>query len=157
MPFFLSEISSARAAYRLGSGSAKLSIHGDLLSDTVPSAQMSSVPGLRKKLSPIVEDESAGTVRARFSNVNRLRSGVQVIVGGASTNGPGAIWKSTLLSWKPRPHTGAAYHQLRSKEFQPGCVSSGSKYQPSPTILPVTLRIPPHRNQLEIASSNVPD
>src|SRR2546425_2345932 len=35
----------------------------------------SGVPGLRKKLSPIVELESAGTVRARFSNVNSARSG----------------------------------------------------------------------------------
>src|SRR5258706_1785190 len=153
--FFLSEISSARAAYRLGSGSAKLSIHGDLLSDTVPSAQMSSVPGLRKKLSPIVVDESAATVRARFSNVKRLRSGVQVNVGGASTSRPGGIWKSTLLSWKPRPDTGAAYHQLRSKEFQPGCVSSGSKYEPSPTILPVTRRIPRARSDSAIASTAV--
>src|SRR5258706_309545 len=105
MPFFLSEISSARAAYRLGSGSAKLSIHGDLLSDTVPSAQMSSVPGLRKKLSPIVEDDSAGTVRPRFSNGKRLKSGVQGAVGGASTDGPGVILKTTPLSSKPRPDT----------------------------------------------------
>src|SRR5260370_40503579 len=81
MPFLLSEISSARAAYRLGSGSAKLSIHGDLLSDTVPSAQMSSVPGLRKKLSPIVEDDSAGTVPPRFLNGNRLQTGGQVARG----------------------------------------------------------------------------
>src|SRR5258705_2661017 len=128
MPFLLSEISSARAAYRLGSGSAKLSIHGDLLSDTVPSAQMSSVPGLRKKLSPIVEDDSAGTVRARFSNGKRLKSGVQVTVGGASTDGPGVIWKSTLLSWKPRPHNGAAYHHFKSKEFQPRIASTSSRH-----------------------------
>src|SRR5437016_6297361 len=140
IPFFRNEISSARAAYRFGSGRAKLSIHGDRLNDTVPSAQMSSVPGLRKKLSPIVVDESAATVRARFSNVNRVRSGFHVITGGASTNAPGVIWKSTLLSWKPNPETGAAYHQLRSNEFQLGCVSIGSKYEPSPTILPVTRR-----------------
>src|SRR5467141_5347744 len=98
MPCFRNESASARAAYRLGSGSTKLSIHGDRLNDTVPSAQMSSVPGLRKKLSPIVVDESAVTVRARFSNVKRVRSGFHVITGGASTNGPGVIWKSTLLS-----------------------------------------------------------
>src|SRR5437667_3350843 len=155
IPFFRNEISRARAAYRFGSGSAKLSIHGDLLNVTVPSAQMSSVPGLRKKLSPIVVDESAATVRARFSNVKRLRSGVHVITGGASTNAPGVIWKSTLLSWKPRPDIGAAYHQLRSNEFQPGCVSSGSKYEPSPTILPVTPRIPRARRDSAIASTAV--
>src|SRR5881394_4529273 len=35
--------------------------------------------------------------------------------------GPGldAMWKSTLLSWNPRPDTGAAYHQVRSQAFQP--------------------------------------
>src|SRR3989449_11785761 len=87
MPFFRNEISRARAAYRFGSGSAKLSIHGDRLNDTVPSAQISSVPGLRKKLSPIVVDESAATVRARFSNVKRVRSGFHVMTGGASTTG----------------------------------------------------------------------
>src|SRR5436309_3888872 len=103
---------------------------------------MSSIPGLRKKLSPIVVDESAATVRARFSNVNRLRSGVQVITGGASTKGPGVMSKSTLLSWKPRPDTGAAYHQLRSKVFQLGWVTVGSKYGPCPTTLPATRRSP---------------
>src|SRR3989449_4815487 len=61
---------------------------------------------LRKKLSPIVELESAGTVRARFSNVNSARSGDHVITGGVSTAGPGVILKSTLLSWKPSPETG---------------------------------------------------
>src|SRR6266566_397260 len=114
---------------------------------------MSSIPGLRKKLSPIVVDESAATVRARFSNVNRLRSGVQVITGGASTNGPGVMSKSTLLSWKPRPDTGAAYHQLRSKVFQLGWVNVGSKYEPSPTTLPVTRRSPRARNDSAIAST----
>src|ERR1041384_8260008 len=131
MPFFRSEISSARAAYRFGAGSAKLSIHGDRFNATVPSAQMSSVPGLRKKLSPIVVPESAGTVRARFSNVNSCRAGFQSMTGGASTNGPGAIWESTPVWWDPRPDAGAAYHQLRSNEPQFQCVSVGSKYEPS--------------------------
>src|SRR5207244_12659432 len=97
-PLRSSAAASARAAYRLGSGSAKLSVAGLRPSATVPSAQMSGVPGLRKKLSPIVELESAGTVRARFSNVNSARSGDQVITGGVSTAGPGVILKSTLLS-----------------------------------------------------------
>src|SRR5258706_4342807 len=118
MPFFRNEISSARAAYRFGSGRAKLSIQGDRFNDTVPSAQMSSVPGFRKKLSPIVDDESAVTVRARFSNVKKPRSGFHVMTGGASTNGPGVILKSTLLSWKPRPEIGAAYQQIRSDQVQ---------------------------------------
>src|SRR5213076_1472382 len=39
-------------------------------------------PPLRKKLSPTVERESEGTVRARFSNVISPRSGDQVIAGG---------------------------------------------------------------------------
>ena len=117
-PFFRSDATRARAAYRLGSGSATLSTDGLRPSATVPSAQTSHVPGFRKKLSPMVELDSAGTVRARFSNVNRLRSGDQVITGGASTAGPGAMWKSTLLSWNPRPETGAAYHQFRSHAFQ---------------------------------------
>src|SRR5439155_140762 len=82
MPFFCKVASSARAANRLGSGRAKLSIHGERLSETVPSAQTSSVPGFRKKLSPMVDDDSAGTVRARFSNVKKCRSGFQVIAGG---------------------------------------------------------------------------
>ena len=67
----------------------------------------------------MVELESGGAVRARFSNVMRPRSGDQVITGGASRPGPGAMWKSTLLSWNPRPDTGAAYHQVRSHAFQP--------------------------------------
>src|SRR5437899_9588098 len=82
IPFFCKDAASARAANRFGSGSAKLSIHGARLSETVPSAQISSVPGLRKKLPPIVEDDSAGTVRARFTNVNRSRARVHVIVVG---------------------------------------------------------------------------
>src|SRR2546422_10751982 len=92
---------------------------------------------LRKKLSPIVELESAGTVRARFSNVNSARSGDHVITGGVSTAGPGVILKSTLLSWKPSPETGAAYHQFKSHAFQPGWTTVGSKYEPSPTSFPV--------------------
>ena len=103
---------------------------------------MSIVPGVRKKLSPIVVPESAGTVRARFSNVNMLKSGVHVITGGASTAAPGAMWKSTLLSWKPSPEMGAAYHQFRSQVFHPGCTSVGSKYEPSPTSFPVMRRMP---------------
>ncbi len=74
---------------------------------------------VRKKLSPIVEADSAATVRARFSNVISPRSGDQAITGGASTAGPGSIRKSTLLSWKPSPDTGAAYHQVRSQAFHP--------------------------------------
>ena len=88
---------------------------------------MSQLPGVRKKLSPMVVLESAGTVRARFSKVNSPNSGDHVIVGGWSTAAPGAIWKSTLLSWKPSPETGAAYHQFKSQAFQPGWTSTGSK------------------------------
>src|SRR2546428_3130903 len=127
MPFFSREAARARAAYRLGSGSAKLSIHGLRPSATVPSAQMSQLPGVRKKLSPMVELDSAGTVRARFSEVKRASSGDQVIAGGWSTAAPGAMWKSTLLSWKPSPETGAAYHQFKSHAFQPGWTSTASK------------------------------
>src|SRR5205823_12217659 len=112
---------------RLGSGSAKLSIHGLRPSATVPSAQMSQVPGVRKKLSPMVVLESPGTVWARFSKVNSPNSGDQVMVGGWSTAAPGAMWKSTLLSWKPSPETGAAYHQFKSQAFQAGWTSTGSK------------------------------
>jgi len=50
---------------------------------------------------------------------------------------------------------GAAYHQLRSNEFQPGCVRIGSKYEPSPTILPATRRIPCARRESAIASTTV--
>src|SRR5947199_3447302 len=153
--FFIRKAAPARAAYRLGSGSAKLSIHGFRPSATVPSAQMSQVPGVRKKLSPMVVLESAGTVRARFSKVNSPSSGDQVIVGGWCTAAPAATWKSTLLSWKPSPETGAAYHQFKSQEFQPGCVSVGSKYEPSPTIRPVTRRSPRARNDSAIASTAV--
>ncbi len=81
-------------------------------------------------------------MRARFSNVNIARSGVQVITGGASTVGPGAIWKSTLLSWKPSPETGAAYHQFRSQTFHAGCTSVGSKYEPSPMSFPLMRLMP---------------
>src|SRR3989475_6269838 len=110
---------SARAAYRFGAGSATLSTRVFLPSATVPSARMLQPPAVRKKLSPMVEAESAATVRARFSNVIRPRSGDQVITGGASSAGPGAMRKSTLLSWKPSPDTGAAYHHLRSHAFHP--------------------------------------
>src|SRR5713226_9075428 len=112
-------------------------------------------PGVRKKLSPIVVPESAGTVRARFSKVNSPTSGDQVIVGGASTAAPGAMLKSTLLSWNPSPETGAAYHQLRSNEPQFQCVSLGSKYDPSPTIRPVTRRSPCALSESAMASTAV--
>src|SRR5213075_2750455 len=96
-------------------GSATLSTRAFRPNATVPSARMqhpSIPPGpppppppvlpipppLRKKLSPTVELESEGTVRARFSNVISPRSGDQVIAGGASTTGPGSMRKSTLLS-----------------------------------------------------------
>src|SRR5439155_24385180 len=102
-----------------GSGTGKLSTHGYRPRATVPSARRLHPPPLRKKLSPMVVVESAGTVRARFSNVMSPRSGDHVITGGASAAGAGAMWKSTLLSWKPRPDTGAAYHQVRSHAFQP--------------------------------------
>jgi len=82
IPFFRNEISSRAAAYRFGSGRAKLSIQGDLVNETVPSAQMSSVPGFRKKLSPIVDEESAVTVRARFSNVKKAQIGFPRDEGG---------------------------------------------------------------------------
>src|SRR5690349_16503364 len=118
-PLRPSDVASARAAYRFGSGTATLSTHGFLPSATVPSARTLQPPPLRKKLSPMVDVESAGTVRARFSNVTRPRSGDQVITGGASTLAPGAMWKSTLLSWNPRPDTGAAYHHVRSQAFHP--------------------------------------
>jgi hypothetical protein len=142
-------VASARAAYKFGSGTAKLSIHGLRPNATVPWAQMSQVPapGVRKKLSPIVVPESAGTVRARFSKVNSPTSGDQVIVGGASTAAPGAMVKSTLLSWNPSPETGAAYHQLRSNAFQEGCTSVRSKAEPSPTTFPVMRRIPRARTE----------
>src|SRR3989441_8394684 len=112
----------------------------------------SGVPGLRKKLSPIVELESAGTVRARFSNVNSARSGDHVITGGVSTAGPGVILKSTLLSWKPSPETGAAYHQFKSHAFQPGWTTVGSKYEPSPTSFPVMRRSLRARTESAMAS-----
>ena len=64
----------------------------------VPSAQIFIVPGLRKKLSPIVDPESPGPVRARFSKVKSPSSGVQVIVGGRPTESEGVMRKSTLLS-----------------------------------------------------------
>src|SRR3989449_5473461 len=114
MPRRASEAASARAAYRLGSGSATLSTRVFLPSANVPSARMLQPPPVRKKLSPIVEADSAGTVRARFSNVISPRSGVQAITGGASTAAPGSMRKSTLLSWKPSADTGVAYH--RSEE-----------------------------------------
>ena len=114
-----SDAASARAAYTFGSGSATLSTRVFLPSATVPSARMLQPPAVRKKLSPIVEVESAATVRARFSNVISPRSGDQVITGGASTVGPASIRKSTLLSWNPSPDTGAAYHQVRSQAFHP--------------------------------------
>src|SRR5207249_11234131 len=116
-PLRASDAASARAAYRFGSGSATLSTRVFLPSATVPSARMFQPPPVRKKLSPIVEVDSAATVRARFSNVIRPRSGDQVITGGASTAGPGSMRKSTLLSWNPSPDTGAAYHQVRSHAF----------------------------------------
>src|SRR5438552_16307535 len=116
---------------------------------------MSQVPGVRKKLSPMVVLESAGTVRARFSKVNSPNSGDQVIVGGRSTAAPGAIWTSTLLSWKPSPETGAAYHQFKSQAFHPGWTSTGSKYDPSPTSFPVTRLSPRARIESAIASTAV--
>src|SRR5207244_11391460 len=94
-------------------------VDGYCASGTVPPGGTPHPPPARKKLSPIVEVDAAGTVRARLSKVMRPRSGTQLIAGGASTAGPGAIWKSTLLSWKPRPDTGAAYHQVRSQAFHP--------------------------------------
>ena len=158
-PLRWSAAASARAAYRFGSGTAKLSIQGRRPNATVPWAQMSQVPppapGARKKLSPIVVPESAGTVRARFSKVNSPRSGDQVIVGGSSTAAPGAMWKSTLLSWKPSPETGAAYHQLRSNAFHAGCTSVRSKDEPSPTTFPVMRRIPRARTESASRSTTV--
>src|SRR5213594_43293 len=90
----------------------------------------------------MVEPESAETVRARFSKVIMPKSGVHEMRGGRSTESPGVIRKSTLLSLKASPDTGAAYHQLRSQAFQPGCTSVGSKYEPSPISFPVTRRMP---------------
>src|SRR6266568_1221715 len=113
---------------------------------------MSQLPGVRKKLSPMVELDSAGTVRARFSKVNSASSGDQVIAGGWSTAAPGAMWKSTLLSWKPSPETGAAYHQFKSHAFQPGWTTVGSKYEPSPTSFPVIRRSPRARTESAMAS-----
>src|SRR3989475_12381995 len=86
-------------------------------SATVPSARMFQPPPVRKKLSPIVEVDSAATVRARFSNVIRPRSGDQVITGGGSTAGPGSMRNFTLLAFNPSPDTGGAYPQLRSHAF----------------------------------------
>src|SRR2546428_336662 len=103
--------------HECGSGGAPLSARVFLPSATVPSARMPQPPPVRKKLSPIVEVDSEATVRARFSNVIMPRSGDQAITGGASTPGPGSMRKSTLLSWKPSPDTGAAYHQVRSQAF----------------------------------------
>src|SRR5258705_7514740 len=116
---------------------------------------MSRVPGLRKKLSPIVEPESAGPVRARFSNPIMPRSGLQVILGGWPSAAPGVIWKSTLLSWKPSPETGAAYHQFRSNDPQFQWTICGSKYDPSPMIRPVTRRTPAALMDSAIASTAV--
>src|SRR5256885_16729456 len=104
---------------------------------------MSIVPGVRKKLSPIVVPESAGTVRARFSNVNMLKSGVHVITGGASTPPPGALWKATLLSWKPSPQKGAAYHQVRAQGVHPRGTSVRPKDEPSAPNLPLIGPPPP--------------
>src|SRR5438132_13828640 len=112
-------------------------MHGFRPSDTVPSAQVSHVPGVRKKLSPVVVIESAGTVRARFSKVNNPSSGDHVIVGGWFTAAPGAMWKSTLLSGKPCPETGAAYQQFTSHAFQPGWNRTGEKYDSPATLRPV--------------------
>src|SRR6266545_5880394 len=81
-PFLCSAAARARAAYQFGSGRAKLSIQRARPSAAVPAAQIAMVPGVRKKLSPIVEPESAGPVRARFSKAKSGRSGFQVIVGG---------------------------------------------------------------------------
>src|SRR5881628_3481670 len=94
----------------------------------------------------------ARTVPARFSNVNSARSGDHVITGGVSTAGPGVILKSTLLSWKPSPETGAAYHQFKSHAFQPGWTIVGSKYEPSPTSFPVMRRSPRARTESAMAS-----
>src|SRR6266478_3466375 len=118
MPRRASEAASARAAYRLGSGSATLSTRVFLPSANVPSARMLQPPPVRKKLSPMVEADSAGTVRARFSKVINPRSGVQAITGGASTAAPGSIRKSTLLSWKPSADTGAARSEEHTSELQ---------------------------------------
>src|SRR5439155_27236261 len=104
-------------AYRSGPGLAAPSTRVFRPSATVPSARMLQPPPVRKKLSPIVDVDSEATVRARFSNVIMPRSGDQTITGRASTPGPGSMRKSTLLSWKPSPDTGAAYHQVRSQAF----------------------------------------
>src|SRR5438309_1999114 len=60
----------------------------------------------------MVEFESGGPVRARFSKLISPRSGDHVITGGRSTASPGAIVKSTLLPWNPSPETGAAYQAV---------------------------------------------
>ena len=75
----------------------------------------------------MVEFESGGPVRARFSKLISPRSGDHVITGGRSTASPGAIVKSTLLPWNPSPDTGAAYQAFRSNAFQAGWMSVGSK------------------------------
>src|SRR5207302_11315517 len=120
----------ARAADKCASGRATLSTRVFLPSATVPSARMLQPPPVRKKLSPIVEVDSEATVRARFSNVIMPRSGDQVITGGASTPEPGSMRKSTLLSWKPSPDTGAAYDQVRSQALDADWIMLGWTWDP---------------------------
>ena len=68
-----------------------------------------------------------GTVTVRFSKAMSPRLGDMVIDAGAPGAAPGPQAKSTLLSLKPSPDTGAAYHQLRSNASQSGLTVSGSK------------------------------
>ena len=68
-----------------------------------------------------------GTVTVRFSKATSPRSGLIEMTAGAPGAGPGCQVKSTLLSWKPSPETGAAYHQLRSNCSQLGWIEVGSK------------------------------
>jgi hypothetical protein len=56
----------------------------------------------------------SGAVDVRFSIVTSPKSGLNVIVAGAPTTDAGFQVMSMLLSLKPSPDTGAAYHQLRS-------------------------------------------
>jgi hypothetical protein len=55
-----------------------------------------------------------GPVSARWSSRPTPTSGESVMRGGTPTLSPEMMRKSTALSLKPSPVTGAAYHQLRS-------------------------------------------
>src|SRR2546426_472184 len=94
-PLRWSAAASARAAYRFGSGTAKLSIQGRRPSATVPWAQMSQVPppapGARKKLSPIVVPESAGTRPPPVLKGKNPGAGGPGNVGGPSPPAPRAV------------------------------------------------------------------